>query len=235
MIEKFKARMPEAFRNRYRTLWNALRLNVKIVLGKLGRFLWRPTLPELGDNRVNLHLGCGQVLHPAFINIDAVPSPHVHYVQRIDNLSNFSDGSVDLIYSSHCLEHFERDKVMRVLSEWYRVLKDGGTLRISVPDFDSLLDVYEASGRQIEMIASQLLGAQNYKFNFHKSVFTERYLTMLLKATGFSEVKIWYPQSDELTNFDDGSVRKIYIGSNAFQISLNIQGVKKCMDQCAVG
>ncbi|WP_363268389.1 methyltransferase domain-containing protein [Okeania sp. SIO2B3] len=99
----------------------------------------------------------------------------------MDNLAPLKDNSVDLIYGSHCLEHFSHRMVSQVLNEWFRVLKEGGILRLSVPDFDLLIDKYRASGNNINKIIIFLMGGQNYKFNFHMTVFNQSNLELLLK------------------------------------------------------
>lgn len=50
--------------------------------------------------------------------------------------------SVDYIYCSQVLEHFERYDASKVLKESFRVLKTGGIIRISVPDIDKMLANY---------------------------------------------------------------------------------------------
>jgi predicted SAM-dependent methyltransferase len=55
---------------------------------------------------MRLHLGCGNINYPDFINVDLMPASHVHYVRGINNLKPFKNNSVDLIYACHCLEHF---------------------------------------------------------------------------------------------------------------------------------
>ena len=55
----------------------------------------------------------------------------------------FEDNCADLIYSSHSLEYFDRVQAADVLSEWNRCLKVGGILRLAVPDFDKLIEVYK--------------------------------------------------------------------------------------------
>ena len=45
----------------------------------------------------------------------------------------FPTGHFDFVYSSHCLEHM--DSVGDTLNEWTRVLKVGGHLYITVPDY----------------------------------------------------------------------------------------------------
>ena len=95
------------------------------------------------SEEVKLHLGCGERAIPGFIHIDVNDLPHIDYRRSIDDLSIFDNGTVDLIYSSHTLEYFDRLEVMRVLKEWYRVLKKGGILRIAVPDFEAIVKIYK--------------------------------------------------------------------------------------------
>ena len=48
-------------------------------------------------------------------------------------LDGISDNSLDFAYSSHCLEHLEN--VENALKNWCRVVKPGGFLHFSVPDY----------------------------------------------------------------------------------------------------
>src|SRR5688500_12435287 len=95
---------------------------------------------------MKLHLGCWTRDLPGFINVDLVDLPHIHHKTGIDDLSMFEDDSAELIYSSHNFEYFDRIEGLKVLREWRRVLKPGGTLRIAVPDFDKLIEVYRLTG-----------------------------------------------------------------------------------------
>ncbi len=55
----------------------------------------------------------------------------------------FPDGSVDMIYSSHVLEHFTYpDGLLFVLRECSRVLKPGGTISAAVPNGRIFLEGY---------------------------------------------------------------------------------------------
>lgn len=47
------------------------------------------------------------------------------------NILPFTNESQDFVYSSHCLEHI--DTWQQAISEWYRVIKLGGYLIITVP------------------------------------------------------------------------------------------------------
>ena len=134
--------------------------NAKFDLERTKRRLHLPSLPVNKDNKVYIHLGCGEVNAPGFINVDTIPFSHVHYVQQVEDLRIFPSKYAELIYASHVLEHISHREVAKVLTEWYRVLKEGGILRLSVPDFDKLLKVYLAEERDIRAIIMPLIGGR---------------------------------------------------------------------------
>lgn len=53
---------------------------------------------------------------------------------RQENPLPFDDNSVDVIYSSHCIEHMPANEARRVVAACHRVLKPGGLLRMVAPD-----------------------------------------------------------------------------------------------------
>jgi len=203
------------FRERHRMRWLAFK-----------RLFRRPPLPQNKDGSVNIHLGCGRVDHPAFINVDVAPFVHIHHIHAVEQLPMFRDGTADLIYVCHCLEHVSFLETEKVLREWKRVLKSGGILRISVPDFDRILAIYEAFQHDIAAIEKTLMGGQNYPANFHKAVFNHAHLTRLLEAAGFTNVRAWTPGSGDLTTFNDWSGRSVKVEDKAFPISLNLEAEK---------
>jgi SAM-dependent methyltransferase len=227
-----KQLLSSSFKDRYRIkvtaykkTWASLQSEWKILLAKIKRQFFRPSFPDL-DGKLNLHLGCGEINHPQFVNVDGLPAPHIHYVRKIDDLSFLPANKVDLIYACHCLEHFSHSKVYYVLTEWFRVLKKDGILRLSVPDFDLLLGIYKDNDNSTYSIVGMLMGAQDYKYNFHMAIFNRSGLTDLLLKVGFSEVREWKPRSDELTTFDDSSGREILINGKYCPVSLNLEAKK---------
>ena len=225
-IRILKSKFPEKFRKKYSQKYRNFKSNIKNISGKIIRQFKRPPFPALDNKEVYLHLGCGPVNHPSFINIDGIAYPHIHYIRAIDNLKPFAPESVDLIYASHCLEHFSFRKVPKVLSEWYRILKKEGTLRISVPDFELLLKIYNENNQDIETIIQPLMGGQDYKYNFHMTVFNQKNLDKLLKNTGFRNVQIWIPGTSPTTTFNDWSCRSIIVRGKLYPVSLNIEAIK---------
>lgn len=200
---------------------------LRIFLGKLLRVVHRPPTPLLPGGETRLHLGCGKIDHPGFINIDALPRRHVHYVQAVDRLGRFADGSVDLVYACHVLEHFSHLRVPDVLREWCRVLKPGGRLCLSVPDFDRILDIYAGTGRQVPIILNALMGGQEYPYNYHRTAFNKEYLTGLLLAAGFKRVHEWAPDDGGVAHdVNDWSRRPFVVEGRAYPVSLNLEAEK---------
>ena len=191
---------------------------------------WKARLgsyPKTADGKRLLHIGCGDINSPGFINLDARPLPHVHIVSKnIFRLDMIPDDSLDMVYMSHVLEHVPRNQAIEVIREMARVLKPDGVLRISVPDFDHVITIYEASGKQINAIAPALMGGQNYAFNFHYGVFNTEYLANLLAKGGFLRVRPWDPANCDHHDFDDWASKSIYLGDRPFPISLNLEGYK---------
>lgn len=46
----------------------------------------------------------------------------------------FRDGTMDYVFSSHCLEDFKPEQIKEVFLEWLRVIKKGGYLVLLLPD-----------------------------------------------------------------------------------------------------
>lgn len=187
----------------------------------------RPPYPADSGKKVLLHIGCGMINSPEFINIDAQPYAHVHVVtDDISRLPGFADETADLIYMCHVLEHIRAAHVEAVLREMRRVLKVGGTLRLSVPDFDRLIDVYKAAGEDLDAIHMQLMGGQDSQYNVHYCAFNRRSLSELLRKVGFADVRPWDPSNCRHHDFKDKACKIMTVGDQSFAISLNLEAIK---------
>ena len=71
------------------------------------------------------------------------------------------DNSVDILYSSHMLEHLDKEETNQFLKEARRILVLGGIIRVVVPDFDKLVNDYSESNNPEKFIDdSCLVGAK---------------------------------------------------------------------------
>jgi ubiquinone/menaquinone biosynthesis C-methylase UbiE len=179
---------------------------------------------------MKLHLGCGDKYIPGFFHLDILPLPHVDHAGPAENLHFLAENTVDLIYACHVLEHYGRHEIRDVLSEWHRVLKPGGVLRLAVPDFAAVCHMYDSEGLRdgYSGLVGLVCGGQRNCVDFHKAIFDEPFLGCLLKRTGFREVRRWDWRTTEHACVDDYS--QAYLPhldkENGRLMSLNLEGVK---------
>lgn len=179
------------------------------------------------SEKIKLHLGCGNKHIDGFINIDVRPLESVDLVEDITILKSFSKDSVDLIYSSHVLEHFGRNEYMSVLSNWYNLLKPGGVLRICIPDFEKVVEHY-IENKDLRILRGFLYGGQNYAQNFHYCTWDFNTMSEDLKLIGFNNVQKYDWRVTEHSHIDDFS--QSYLPhmekTNGKLMSLNIEATK---------
>ena len=182
------------------------------------------------NNPVQLHIGCGPRIIPGFIHIDMRPLPHVDHVTSAEKLDFAANASVDLIYCSHLLENYDRRSFTEPLREWLRVLRPGGILRLSVPDFAACAKIYHELGLAdgLNGVVGLIVGGQRDEYDFHKMIFDEPFLTAVLLQIGFSEVRRWDWRDTSHTHVDDYS--QSYLPhmdkEDGSQMSLNLEAIK---------
>jgi len=158
-------------------------------------------------SKYKLHIGCGKRYIPGFVHVDQVQFPHVDYVQDIRDLSNFADGSAEMIYACQVIEYFDREEVLSVLAEWRRVLTTGGVLRLSVPNFEVIARLYTA-GLALEWFLGTLygkIGDGKGGHVYHRTTYDEASLTAVLERAGFASIERWDWRETEHRDVDDFS------------------------------
>jgi SAM-dependent methyltransferase len=100
---------------------------------------------------------------PNFIGLALEPAHDREIKHDLTAALPHADSSIAKIQAQDVLEHLPFDKVPFVLDEIYRVLKPGGTFRLSVPDYRSppmkRRSIYDARGR---VLGDLLMGATSY-------------------------------------------------------------------------
>ena len=87
---------------------------------------------------MKLNLGCGYNKFDGYVNVDHDPKCKPDITADLEGVLPFEDNSVDEIIMFHVLEHLGQDvkTYFKIWQELYRVLKDQGEIKITVPHWN---------------------------------------------------------------------------------------------------
>ena len=178
---------------------------------------------------IKLNLGCGwRNFGKDWIHIDGGDYKHLDYNNIIK--LDYEDNSVDLIYASHVIEYFDREEIIEVLREWVRVLKPKGILRLAVPNFKAMVNIYLNSSYPLDKFLGPLYGRMDMGESkiYHKTTYDFNSLKSLLENLGMKNVKMYDWKQTEHSKYDDHS--QAYIPhmdkEKGILISLNVEAIK---------
>ena len=86
--------------------------------------------------------------------VDVDPGAVPDLVADITDLSAIKSGTVDAVWSAHCIEHLYLHQVGKALGEAHRILVDDGFLCLIVPDLQAIAS-YLVNDRLLEIIELQ--------------------------------------------------------------------------------
>lgn len=164
-----------------------------------------PILPTNQDNLIKLNIGSFiNMFHHSWQNIDMIDltdfaKQNGYIFKQIDVSKelSYNNNSVDLIISSHILEHLDRDKGKKFLSECLRVLKPNGIIRLSVPDtelltknyLDNTIDQYKHVNIGVEKSTDSAQSLYELLLSGHNTTYDYDSLSKLLSKVGFTDIK----------------------------------------------
>lgn len=97
-----------------------------------------------------LCLGSGRAPIDGWTNIDYYFPADVQLDLRYG--IPLADGSVELIYSEHLVEHLTLEQNVRLFAECARLLAPGGRMRIATPDLEDIVRDYRADWRRHDWV-----------------------------------------------------------------------------------
>ena len=176
---------------------------------------------------MKLHVGCGNVILPGWTNVDLEDLPGIDLQDDIRELKKIKNGSCDIIYASHVLEHVGRNEFEEVIKTWNRKLRIGGILRIAVPDFEKVIKWYQKTGNILD-VTGLVSGGQKTKYDYHQMIFDKKFLSEILEKCGFNNIHEWDWRKTEHKEFDDYS--QSYLPhmekESGMLMSLNLEATK---------
>lgn len=189
---------------------------------------------------IKLNLGCASRPLSGYVNIDLDTLDEIRARYPNINISNdvkevfqydifnlpYDDGSVSEVRSDSMLEHLSFLEEKKYFYEMLRVIKTGGSLIFSVPDFEALIklwveaeddwqDFYRNDDEAIKnqhwfgqysystknrwgYLTASLFGPQNSEGQFHKNCYTEKKIRKMMVLLGFDikELSFFYWKDD---------------------------------------
>jgi len=133
--------------------------------------------------------------------MDIADSENIQYADGGNHIPESND-TVDVLYSSHMLEHLDVEETHTFLTESMRILKKGGILRLVVPDFDKLITAYSQHQNPLQFINDSCLVGKKPKslikkmqylvqgHGWHFSMYNKLTLMELLEKYGFKKIQI---------------------------------------------
>ncbi len=159
---------------------------------------------------LKVHLGCGPNVMPGWVNVDYNPDFQPEVVADLNETFPFESGTVDFIHSEGCLCQFDLQAGYHFLSECFRILKQGGVMRLLTPDLRQLVGRYvdgvengdntlvDLWNREvgIELKTNTLAEVLNIGIrDLHNFIYDEDMLTLVLQECGFEAKKVAYQQA----------------------------------------
>jgi len=178
---------------------------------------------------VKLHLGCGTKHIPGYINIDCQQYDSVDVVMDIMDIDNmYIENSVDAIYICHVLEHFEIKTAKILLKKMFKILKKDGILRLSVPDFEAISNLYQKTHNLKELLGL-LYSNHDIPYDGHYTIWDfDQLSNQLINEIGFAEINRYDWRETEHAEMDDFS--QAYLPhmdkENGTLMSLNVEAKK---------
>jgi ABC-type polysaccharide/polyol phosphate transport system ATPase subunit/glycosyltransferase involved in cell wall biosynthesis len=135
-----------------------------------------------------IDIGAGSRISPDYVHLDSRGIDHIEIVCPAGTLP-IPDGMLDEVYSRHTIEHFAGNDIRNVLSEWTRVLKNGGKLVLNYPDFDKYIEWFgEKQDLPIEEKSRLIYGDQNYSENVHRCAINDAGVEAMLRDLGLTDI-----------------------------------------------
>lgn len=177
-------------------------------------------------SQLMIHVGCGKRnFGSEWTHIDGAKFDHV--LDHDVFLNEFKDNEADVIYASHLLQYFDREDGKILLKSWNRVLKPKGVLKLAVPDFETIGQMYANNDYELETFLGLIYGKMTFNdYNvYHRTTYDFKSLCRILADCGFFEMG---KESICPRGFDDHSNAVLpHMSLRGDAVSLNIKCYKR--------
>lgn len=149
---KNKDRVKKIYNYMQNFLWSVLTLEKRVIGNRMA--LKKNKKRQRSEKR-RLEIGPGITRIDGFETLNVRYTPTTDYVYDATKNLPFEDGTFEVVYASHIIEHVPWYHVVQVLKEWRRIIAKDGCIEIWTPD--------------LQKIAAAALAAESNKdTEFHK-------------------------------------------------------------------
>jgi predicted SAM-dependent methyltransferase len=157
-------------------------------------------LPQ--TTKPKLHIGGGWRRLDGWLNTDIEVIPDVMHMDATKPFP-FRDRTFQYVYSEHMIEHVPHEKGTYMLRECYRVMRQGGVIRVITPNLSAILGLYSLvlSAEQEKYLqwfcqtftperppsASSAINAM-FRLWGHQFIYDEQTLADAMRTAGFDSV-----------------------------------------------
>ena len=174
------------------------------------------------DNSMSLRLAKLPLLASILHKVGLIGKQQIEFIEYARNNKithgnaikglSLADHSVEVLYSSHMLEHLDCIGADMFIAEAFRLIKPGGIIRIAVPDIKKLVTKYAESEDADDFIKlthtcvpSPRTLAQRLRFLFvgprhHQWMYDGKSLSKLLEKHGFVHARAVPPGETRITD-----------------------------------
>lgn len=154
-----------------------------------------------------LHLGCGDIYIPGYVNIDYPSNEHsVHQDLKADLYTDlktlqYETESITEIRLHHVFEHFDRATSIQLLIAWYGWLGDNGILIIETPDFlRNIRNCLFGGEKKRAKILRHIFGSHEADWAVHYDGWYKAKYELFLQKLGYKDLKFEYNHWNNLHN-----------------------------------
>lgn len=146
-----------------------------------------------------LQVGGGKRILDGYLNLDIFPPADIIWDCRMG--LPFLNNTFNHIFSEHFLEHLDFPTSAKlVISEFFRILRPGGELFISVPDARKALEAYNSDRGYFERLYSECYSGRNPKTVFYGKIDYINYLFRDQPESSKYTVHHWAYDFESLSN-----------------------------------
>ena len=141
-----------------------------------------------------LNLGCGTRYHKDWINIDFVSNNKDISAYNLLKGIPYQGNTFDVVYHSHLIEHFPKEKATDFIKECYRILTPGGIIRMATPNLEEIVKNY------IKYLNRSLQNDKTAEFKYDWTMI-EMYDQCIRNFTGGEMGKLYSRNNNSISNF----------------------------------